>query len=181
MKYKVGDKTLLGEIVNIDNYDTRCPYGIESMFGCFWFSESEIDKIIIKPKRNIDKIMELWDEGNHKDAAEIFHSCKGFTTYEDIVELRKLYIEPPKYPQLTPEELKAVKWLVDGGFDGMHRSETNVWVRDCARTLFRVDTMPTTKCLFNSQWITADPINLKELLDAQEVFEGHSKRIIRVH
>ena len=162
MKYKVGDKTLLGEIVTASM--GSFPYLVD---GRWRFTESEIDAIIIKPKRNVDHIIELLSDGQIEEANE-FLARKGLDiTIKSRVTasvLLNTYTEPLKYPKLTPDELRAVKWLVEGGFDGMHRPETNVWVRDCARTLFRVDTMPTTKCLSNSQWITSEPINLKELL-----------------
>lgn len=167
MKYKVGDKTLLGDIEKVSE-GMSVPYMVKTN-DCHWFSESEIDAIIIKPKRNIDKMMELWDKGLHDDAVEILRACLRFTSYEDIVELRKPYIEPRKYPVLTAEELKAVRWLVEGGYTFIqnHKSQfvevsygTGVW--------FGIEWIPITKCIRNSAWITETPIDLKELLEAQE-------------
>ena len=167
MKYNVGDKTLLGEITNIGSRGFCCPYAINIKYQTTWFAESEIDKIIIRPKRNIDKIMELWDEGQHDDAVEILRKCLRFTSYEDIVELRKLYSEPSKYPKLTPDELKAVKWLADGGFETIYKCGQNVWAKENI-TSFALNDMLPTKCFNLSKWLTSEPINLKELLDAQE-------------
>ena len=119
MKYKVGDKTLLGEITYIDSNDKDgLPYVIDDGEGyreCF--SEKQIDKIIIRPKRNIDHIIELWERGKTGEALEFFRDCsKFFHMYEDLTEVMSPYIEPSKYPQLTPEEIKALKLAKACGF-----------------------------------------------------------------
>ena len=172
MKYKVGDMTLLGEIDDVDESWTTYPYRICNNNDYYRFSESEVDKIAIKPKRNIDKMMELWDKGLHDDAVEILRACLRFTSYEDIVELRKPYIEPSRYPKLTPEELKAVKWLVEGGYETLTKGGCDYGLgksNGLAMAYVFEASMPFVKAFCESKWITETPINLKELLEAQEV------------
>lgn len=167
MKYTKGTPTLLGKIEQA----SECGQDLYTVKSSVYhrFTESEIDAIVIKPKRNIDKMMELWDMGLHDDAVEILRTCLRFTSYEDIVELRKPYIEPRKYPVLTPEELKAVKWLVDGGYTSVQNYKNdNIEVSYGTGEWFGTECIPIVKRLQNSTWITETPINLKELLEAQE-------------
>lgn len=144
MKYKVGDKTLFGKITDTDKKDSRYPYRVEFALQALWLTESEIDKIIIKPKRNIDHIIELLEDGKEEAARKFYNDLvplsEGYAVADEIYYFLKPYTEPSKYPKLTPDEIKAVKWLVDGGFE----------------TVFR------------DYGISATPINLKELLDVQE-------------
>ena len=170
MKHKVGDKTILGEITRISEIVDN-PYIVKNEGFSHYFSESEIDAIVIKPKRNIDKMMELWDKGLHDDAVEILRACLRFTSYEDIVELRKPYIEPRKYPVLTAEELKAVKWLVEGGYETLAKGGCDYVMgksNGIAMAYVVEASMPFVKAFYESKWITETPINLKELLEAQE-------------
>ena len=76
---------------------------------------------------------------------------------------------PRKYPVLTPEELKAVKWLVEGGFTRLKRIN-GIWemAESEEAYLYLTSFMPTAKCLRDVAWLTETPINLKELLEAQE-------------
>jgi len=173
MKYKVGDKTLLGVILAMTGetnpYVVNCGRNVQNT--CF-LTEKQIDKIIIKPKRNIDHIIELWESGDWQEANEVatrlgirlesLHSAS-------IKDLLKPYTEPSKYPKLTPEELKAVKWLVDGGYTAIHVEQANV-ILHVAETSFIpiAQNLPIINNLFDAKWLTSEPINLKELLDAQE-------------
>ena len=169
MKYKVGDKTLLGEITDVDSNDKDgLPYVIDDGEGSWeWYSEKQVDKIIIKPKRNIDHIIELLEQGKDQEARSHYSkhipTSEGFLSNEEICFFLKPYAEPSKYPKLTPEELKAVKWLVDGGFETAWRVGNYVW----SKTRFMSSTMnycPIVEPLKDSTWLTSEPINLKELL-----------------
>ena len=56
MKYRIGDKTLLGEIVDVDeSCKSRIsrPYRVERNGIIRFFTESEIDKIICEPTRPV--------------------------------------------------------------------------------------------------------------------------------
>ena len=76
---------------------------------------------------------------------------------------------PRKYPVLTPEELKAVKWLVEGGYTSVQNYKNeNVEVSYGTGEWFGTECIPIAKRLQNSTWITETPINLKELLKSQE-------------
>jgi hypothetical protein len=174
MKYKVGDKTLLGEIIEIDKLSTN-PYVVKVEGRKHWLTESEIGKIIIKPKRNIDHLIELWENGKPDKACAFvydnFSRQNAKRIYELTIDLFKPYIEPRKYPILTPEELKAAKWLVEGGYETIVREHGESY--GCygplrGRVKVDVKINPISKILKNSTWITETPINLKELLEAQE-------------
>ena len=164
MKYKVGDKTLLGEIVTASM--GSFPYLVD---GRWRYTESEIDAIIIKPKRNIDHLADLWDNGEINKAVEFFNEIILESKIAVIENVFAPYIEPSKYPKLTPEELKAVKWLVDGGF---YQVESLGFIgantQTCKESFSRVCHLPLCQILAVSSWMTEKPINLKELLDAQE-------------
>jgi len=167
MKYKVGDKTLLGEIVTASM--GSFPYLVD---GRWRFTESEIDKIIIKPKRNIDHIIELWESGKRHDAEDLYANLvdKSDSMAGDVLVLLDSYTEPSKYPQLTPDELKVVKWLMEGGYKEMCRNGTNISFRAndfwfCPNS----SDFPMLKALHEISFQGSEPINLKELLDAQEV------------
>jgi hypothetical protein len=70
---------------------------------------------------------------------------------------------------LTPEEIKAVKWLVDGGYEEMCRNGTNISFR--AHDFWfspNSSDFPMLKELHEISFQGSEPINLKELLDAQE-------------
>jgi hypothetical protein len=120
MKYKAGDKTLLGEITYVDEGDMRLTYMIKTRDSHFkaWFTESEIDKIIIKPKRNIDRIIELWESGKRHDAEDLYANLvdKTGSLASDVLVLLDSYIEPSKYPKLTPDERKALELAKACGF-----------------------------------------------------------------
>ena len=169
MKYKLGDKTLLGEIDDVDKSFTTYSYRIRTDYGSNWFSESEIDKIICKPKRNIDKVIEYFEEGKFDESKELFDDNFARYCYKDqIASLISPYIEPRKYPVLTPEELKAVKWLVEGGFNTIRNYKTWVETSHSDDLWLDVKILPTAHCLESSAWITETPIDLKELLEAQD-------------
>ena len=173
MKYTKGTPTLLGEITLIDEKDRTFPYSVKIRDGFYlWLSESEIDAIVIKPKRNIDHLIELWDGCKSDKACRFMYDNIEWnkrTLYNVMFELFQPYIEPRKYPVLTPEELKAVKWLVDGGFTHLKRLN-GIWeIAESEETyLYLTSFMLTAKCLRDAKWITETPINLKELLEAQE-------------
>ena len=71
--------------------------------------------------------------------------------------------EPSKYPKLTPEELKAVKWLVEGGFTEIYYAyDQFIYVKDnLGKSLLPVFAE-------GFEWVKSEPINLAELLAAQE-------------
>jgi hypothetical protein len=174
MKYKVGDKTLLGEIDEIDTTaDVIFPYKIRNDITRRrkWFAESEIDAIIIKPKRNIDHLIELWDGGKADKACRFMYDNIEWnkrSLYDVMFELFKPYTEPREYPILTPEELKAVKWLVDGGYHSVFRYQGSTFAAYGACGDCDLNYTPIAHCLYSSDWITETPIDLKELLEAQE-------------
>ena len=167
MKYKVGDKTLLGEI---DRYEENSCYCCR-VENKWWLTEPDVDKIISKPKRNIDHVIELWDEGKRKDAVNYFYNCARFSSaWEDIAILGELYIEPSKDPKLTPQELKAIKWLSDGGYTGISIERTNIILHiKNDQFMPQVRYFPIIEHLIEAKWLTCKPLNLKNLLDAQEV------------
>ena len=171
MKYKVGDKTVLGEITGkVNGKSGQQLYYVAGRSDGYWLTESEIDAIIIKPKRNIDAVMDMWDKGNLEDAIDFFRDhVRHMSTYEDIVALREPYAEPSRYPKLTPEELKAVKWLVEGGFETIEKRSgfaIATQIGDVGMVLF--ESLAITKLMKDVSWITTEPINLAELLAAQE-------------
>ena len=168
MKYKVGDKTLLGEIEVADENDSGSAYKIGARK---WFSESEIDAIVIKPKRNIDHLIELWEAGRKEEARRFYSDiefCGGLYLGDIVSGLLSNYVEPRKYPVLTPEELKAVKWLFEGGAATIEKNGYPAKACSGGGKFFMWLTYPNIKFLNNSKWITTEPINLKELLEAQE-------------
>lgn len=172
MKYNAGDKTLLGEIT--DRYQKIAGdwlYYIGGRLDGSWYTESEIDAIIIKPKRNIDHLMELWEAHREEDARKeflkiIYNESMGAEEGDEIYELMKLYAEPSRYPKLTPEELKAVRWLWDGGYESIVRDGCAYACYDRVKASVLIN--PITNLLADSSWITPKPINLAELLAAQE-------------
>jgi len=174
MKYKVGDKTLLGEIIYVSE-NSRVPYKIQTLDGYgVGLEEEHIDKIIIKPKRNIDHIIELLEDGKEEQARKFYNELvplsEGYAVADEIYYFLKPYAEPSKYPKLTPDELKAVKWLVDGGYTAIHVETTNVILHvDEYSFMPYAKELPIINRLFYAKWLTSEPINLKELLDAQEV------------
>lgn len=177
MKYKVGDATLLGEIDEIDTTaDVIFPYKIRNDITRRrkWFTESEIDAIICKPKRNIDRIVELWDEGKADKACRFMYDNIEWNKralYNVMFELFKPYIEPRKYPILTAEELKAVKWLVEGGYEALSKSGYDYELHKTNGIVMAYvveASMPLVRAFSESKWITETPIDLKELLEAQE-------------
>ena len=118
MKYKVGDKTKFGEIIEVDTSYTSMPYLVEQDDDTVghWFTESEIDAIVIKPKRNIDHLIELIEARKKEEAVSFITDRRQSTSWSFWLHMLDEYIEPRKYPVLTPDELKAVKWLVEGGY-----------------------------------------------------------------
>ena len=165
MKYKVGDKTLLGEIVTASM--GSFPYLVD---GRWRFTESEIDKIIIKPKRNIDHLAELreMDSGAAykfwKDNSRMNPVC-----YEDVAFMLAPHTEQSKYTKLTPEEIKALKLARDCGFNFISKR-----VKQSTHIIIQKDdwiyaeNIPAFEILDKSTWITEEPMSINELLDAQE-------------
>ena len=107
MKYKVGDKTLLGEITRAENLGFT-----EYLVDDRWYSEDQIDAIIIKPKRNIDHLADLWE----------MDSGAAYKFWKDSSRMNSVCTEPSKPPQLTPEELKALKLARDCGFNWIYKN-----------------------------------------------------------
>ena len=68
------------------------------------------------------------------------------------------------------EELKAVKWLMDGGFYQIeYLGCIGANTTENKNAFLQIDNLPFCGCLGHTSWMTEKPINLKELLDAQEV------------
>lgn len=176
MKYKVGDKTVLGEIINVDEMRLHgLPYCVRLSRATdtyIWLTEPEIDAIIVKPKRNIDHLIELWQAHREEDArrgylAIIYNTSIYAEDGDEIYELMKPYVEPSKYPKLTPEEEMAVMWLQGVGYTEIKKDPIDVKASYMGFR-FWVANAPLTGCLCESNWITTEPINLAELLAAQE-------------
>ena len=168
MKHKVGDMTTLGEITRISESFSN-PYIVKNEEFNHYFSDSEIDAIICKPKRNIDHLIELIEARKREEAVSFIDNCRQSTPWSFWLHMLDEYIEPRKYPVLTPEELKAVKWLVDGGYTSVQNYKNeNVEVSYGTGEWFGTECIPIAKRLQNSTWITETPINLKELLKSQE-------------
>ena len=172
MKYKVGTPTILGKIYTLrTGNEVLFPYRIRNSVtgGCRWFAESEIDAIVIKPKRNIDHLIELIEARKKEEAVSFIDNCQQSTSWLFWLHMLDEYAAPRKYPVLTPEELKAVKWLVEGGFTRLKRIN-GIWemAESEEAYLYLTSFMPTAKCLRDVAWLTETPINLKELLEAQE-------------
>lgn len=163
MKYKVGDKTLLGEIVTASM--GSFPYLVD---GRWRFTESEIDKIIIKPKRNIDHVIELWDEGKRKDAVNYFYNCARFSSaWEDIAILGEVYIEPSKDPKLTPEEIKALKLARDCGFNWIYKNiQGNIMLQEysCGGRSMFAWCAPAFSTILTLENMNEEPMSINELL-----------------
>ena len=71
-------------------------------------AEFDIDKIIIKPKRNIDHVIELWDEGKRKDAVNYFYNCARFSSaWEDIAILGNYISNRQKTPNSRPKRTQG--------------------------------------------------------------------------
>jgi hypothetical protein len=166
MKYKVGDMTLLGEIEKVSE-GMSVPYMVKTN-DCHWFSESEIDAIIVKPKRNIDHLIELIDKKKGEDAVAFIDDCRQATLWLFWIHMLDEYSEPSRYPKLTPDELKAVRWLVEGGYRAAKRFPTRVALQYVDDGWMWAQLAPIAHCLESSAWITETPINLEELLEAQE-------------
>ena len=160
MKYKVGDKTLLGEIVTA----SMCsfPYLVD---GRWRFTESEIDKIIIKPKRNIDHLADLWDNGEINKAVEFFNEIILESKIAVIENVFAPYTEQSKYPKLTPEEIKALKLARDCGFN-LIQCDGTMWVSPTGKkhSWVGVQWIPSLDGLLRSNWITPEPMSINELL-----------------
>ena len=168
MKHKVGDKTILGEITRISEIVDN-PYIVKNEGFSHYFSESEIDAIVIKPKRNIDHLIELIEARKKEEAVSFITDMWQSTSWLFWLHMLDEYAAPRKYPVLTPEELKAVKWLVEGGYEVFELID-GIWPNASCGSSYSTtfDRMPIAKCLRSSTWITETPINLKELLEAQE-------------
>lgn len=125
-------------------------------------------------KRNIDHIIELWESGKSADEIREFMYEKRLSTLVEKVDIQKWlspYVEPSRHPKLTPDEIKAVKWLVDGGFETLERTDSIKDMRVFAqkgKSWMHVLYSPKTEILDKADWIDMFAINLKELLDAQE-------------
>ena len=159
MKHKVGDKTILGEITRISEIVDN-PYIVKNEGFSHYFSESEIDAIVIKPKRNIDHLIELIEARKKEEAVSFIDNCQQSTSWSFWLHMLDEYVEPRKYPVLTPEEFKAIKWLTDDGAEEIHRQSNGSWITNKYTSV--------CSCLYNSTWLTTEPINLAELLEAQE-------------
>ena len=172
MKYKVGDMTLLGVINDVDKSCTTHPYKICSDYGLHLFTELETDKIVIKPNRNIDHLIELIEARKRDEAIEfIDYNHEWNAPWNNLITLLCPYIKPRKYPVLTAEELKAVKWLVEGGYETLAKGGCDYVLgksNGLAMAYVVEASMPFVKAFYESKWITETPINLKELLEAQE-------------
>ena len=170
MKYNVGDKTLLGEIEKIDGYsDGLYRYQVDDN----WFSESEVDKIIIKPKRNIDHIIELLSDGQIEETNEFLARTGLDITIKSRVTasvLLNTYTEPSKYPQLTPEEIKALKLARDCGFADISRSSETDYTILFNYAKFGMDyclcahEVPSFTVLCDAKWINGKGQSINELL-----------------
>jgi len=162
---------LLGEIDDVDKSFTTYSYRIRTDYGSNWFSESEIDAIAIKPKRNIDHLIELIESEKGADAVAFIDDCRQATSWLFWIHMLDEYSEPSRYPKLTPEELKAVKWLVDGGYETLTKGGCDYVLsksNGLAMAYVVEASMPFVKAFYESKWITETPIDLKELLEAQE-------------
>ena len=170
MKYTKGTPTILGEITLIDEKDRTLPYSVKIRDGFYlWLSDSEIDAIICKPKRNIDHLIELIEARKKEEAVSFIDNCQQSTSWSFWLHMLDEYAATRKYPVLSSEELKAVKWLVKGGYEVIELID-GIWPNASCGSSYSTtfDRMPIAKCLRNSAWITETPINLKELLEAQE-------------
>ena len=170
MKYKVGDKTLLGEIESAIQDDVDCPYFITTESDVVWLTESEIDTIIIKPKRNIDHLAELWEMDSGaaykfwKDNSRMNSVC-----YEDVAFMLAPYTEPSKPPQLTPEEIKALKLARDCGFNWITKvCSKEAWLSDINveddPLSASAKWIPSLAVLNGAKWLTEEPMSINELL-----------------
>lgn len=169
MKYTKGTPTALGPIVAVDEFSATMQYKIETRQNKVWLSESEIDAIVIKPKRNIDHLIELIEARKKEEAVSFITDRWQSTSWLFWLHMLDEYIAPRKYPVLTPEELKAVKWLVEGGFKTIQRCMGG-WatVAKSENGSVATEALPVASFLNSVAWITETPINLKELLEAQE-------------
>lgn len=176
MKYKVGDKTLFGKITDTDKKASRYPYRVECRLQTLWLTESEIDKIIIKPKRNIDHIIELWESGKKDEAADLYEKCvdlsAGYERGDDVCVLIAPYAEPSKYHKLTPDELKALELAKECGFKWVCRicdfisigeTEDGAYVEDGIRSSW----IPALKILDDTDWIPEKPMSIDSLLKGE--------------
>ena len=173
MKYKVGDKTLLGEITYASE-NSSIPYKIRADESYWvWLEEEQIDKIIIKPKRNVDHIIELLEDGKEEQARKFYNELvplsEGYAVADEIYYFLKPYTEPSKHPQLTPEEIKALKLARDCGFN-LIQCDCTMWVSPTGKehSWVGVQWIPSLCVLNRSNWITEGPMSINELLDAQE-------------
>lgn len=168
MKYKVGDKTLLGEIINADDGDTRYPYSISVTFGKFWFAESEIDKIIIKPKRNIDHIIELLEDGKEEAARKFYNDLvplsEGYAVADEIYYFLKPYTSPIK---LTAEERKALELAKACGYDLLWYDDCYLWahVRGEYEAKVADDEFPPLRALKGLFPRATNPTSIDSLLE----------------
>ena len=164
MKYKVGDETLLGEIVTASM--GSFPYLVD---GRWRFTESEIDKIIIKPKRNIDHLADLWDNGEINKAVEFFNEVILESKIAVIENVFAPYTEQSKYPKLTPEEIKALKLARDCGFNSVSMPNAKIARINISQDDYiYAENIPSFTVLNESTWIARTPMSINELLDTQE-------------
>ena len=165
MKYKVGDKTLLGEIDRCEENSCYC-YRVENK--C-WLAELDIDKIIIKPKRNIDHIIELLEDGKEEQARKFYNELvplsEGYAVADEIYYFLKPYAEPSKYPQLTPEEIKALKLARDCGFNSVSMPNAKIARINISQDDYiYAENIPSFTVLNESTWIARTPMSISELL-----------------
>jgi len=170
MKYKVGDKTLLGEIDRCEENSCYC-YRVENK--C-WLAELDIDKIIIKPKRNIDHIIELLEDGKEEQARKFYNELvplsEGYAVADEIYYFLKPYTEPSKHPQLTPEEIKALKLARDCGFADISRSSETDYTILFNYANYGMDyclcahEVPSFSVLCDANWINGKGQSISELL-----------------
>ena len=73
---------------------------------------------------------------------------------------------------LTVEERKAAQLLVDCGYNKIHRGGDSiiaaVYVGDTLAHAWNIRAIPNAIILCNSEWITAEPIDLREILKSQK-------------
>ena len=170
MKYTKGTPTLLGEIEEASECGQDL-YTVKSSVYHEILTESEIDAIVIKPKRNIDHLIELIKAKKREEAVGFITDRRQSTSWSFWLHMLDEYTEPRKYPVLTPDELKAVKWLVEGGYETLTRGACDYVLRKGEGLIMAYvveASMPAVRAFSESKWITETPINLAELLEAQE-------------
>lgn len=168
MKYKVGDKTLFGKITDTDKKASRYPYRVECRLQTLWLTEAEIDKIIIKPKRNIDHIIELLEDGKEEAARKFYNDLvplsDGYAVADEIYYFLKPYTEPIK---LTAEERKALELARECGYDLLWYDACFLWahVRGEDEAKVADDDFPPLRALKGLFPRATNPTSIDSLLE----------------